>query len=538
MPTIKAFTDLTGSPSPLDGVYKLLILGPLGFVLGVAIGTVFARGLRRRHLHWSWALVALPPLLLLGPSIGVGTSTIGVAAIWASWKGCRWHREDGESGLDLAEIAAARVRPLDLLRSCASPRASGSPAEREVELAARRGEVPLGRDERGRILSIPLAGSAGRHTLVVGATGSGKTVTQTWLLLRAIERGEGAIVVDPKGDRTMLTRVRAAADAAGREFLLWTPTGPAVYNPYARGSETEIADKLLAGEPFSEPHYLRQAQRYLGHEVRILRIAGAEISLRSVVDHLDPGTLDLLTRDVDAVAAEATQAYLDGLSARQLADLSGVRDRLAIMAESDVGPWLDPGTSGKPRFDLLGAVHKGAVVYFALEADTRPLIARMLGVAIVQDLLTTVGALQGAPVPTTVAIDEFSAVAAEQVVRLFARARSAGFSLLLGTQELSDLRLPGRERLIDQVMGNLPLLIAHRQVVPASAEMIAAVAGTRGAWKVSRHSDGRSTRTRTRERVLDPGRVMTLAPGWAAVIVLAGTAGARIAQIFPPDRGL
>ncbi len=79
----------------------------------------------------------------------------------------------------------------------------------------------------------------------------------------------------------------------------------------------------------------------------------------------------------------------------------------------------------------------------------------MLGAAVVQDLQSTVAALQGEPAPTLVVIDEFSAVAAEHVVALFGRARSAGFSLLLGTQELSDLRLPGHERLLEQVLGNL-----------------------------------------------------------------------------------
>ena len=121
----------------------------------------------------------------------------------------------------------------------------------------------------------------------------------------------------------------------------------------------------------------------------------------------------------------------------------------------------------------------------------------MLGAAIVQDLQTTVAALQATPVTTLVVIDEFSAIAADQVVRLFGRARSAGFSLLLGTQELADLRLPGHERLLEQVLGNLSVLIAHRQVVPDSAELIASIAGTRGAWRVSRHSDGPTTRVRT-----------------------------------------
>ena len=176
------------------------------------------------------------------------------------------------------------------------------------------------------------------------------------------------------------------------------------------------------------------------------------------------------------------------------------------------------------------------MVYFSLESDSRPLLSAMLGAAIVQDLQTTVAALQSTPVPTLVVIDEFSAIAADQVVRLFGRARSAGFSLLLGTQELSDLRLPGHERLLEQVLGNLSALIAHRQVVPDSAELIASIAGTRGAWRVSRHSEGSTTRVRSRERVLEPSRVMSLGRGWAAVLVLGDGASARVTRIFPPTR--
>src|SRR6267154_1284168 len=148
-------------------------------------------------------------------------------------------------------------------------------------------------------------------------------------------------------------------------------------------------------------------------------------------------------------AAEATFSYLDALTSRQQRDLAGVRDRLAILVESDVGAWLDPDTACAGRVVLPEAVRERAVVYFRLEADTRPLLAQMIGAAIVQDLQTTVASLQGRPIPTMVVIDEFSAVAAEQVVRLFGRARSAGFSLILGTQEISDLRLPGRERLLE-----------------------------------------------------------------------------------------
>ena len=221
---------------------------------------------------------------------------------------------------------------------------------------------------------------------------------------------------------------------------------------------------------------------------------------------------------------------------RQQSDLAGVRDRLAIMAESDIGPWLDPQTADVERFDLLEAAKARAVVYFNLDADRRPLLAQMLGAAIVQDLQTTVAALQGRPMPTLVVIDEFSAIAPERVVGLFARAGGAGVSLVLGTQELADMRVPGREMLLEQVMGNLSVLIAHRQVVPASAELIAAMTETRGVWRTSRHGDGKFTRTRGLERALRAEQVMSLAQGWAAVIGLSDGGGVSIARIFSLKR--
>ncbi len=538
MPSSNTIPEGEIDPRAVIGQFTHWLLGAaVHCALGLALGMLAARVMRSRHLHWSWAAGGLVLLVLATPDLGGSAFTLAVAALFATVRGRRWHREDLEAGADLADLAARRRGPLDLLRSLA--RTAGLHL-RQAPGVARwlRGQgLLLGLDESHRAVSIPFGGGRdGRHTLVVGATGSGKTVTQTWIAMHAIEHGMGAIVVDPKGDGGMRQEVRRAALAAGRSFLEWTPEGDSVYNPFARGGASEIADKALAGERFTEPHYLRQAQRYLGHVVRALRGAGTEVSLRAIVEHLDPGRLEMLARALPEAEARTTFAYLDSLSNRQQSELAGVRDRLAILAESDVGPWLDPQTAGADRFDLLTAVSERAVVYFSLESDSRPLLTQMLGAAIVQDLQTAVAALQGRPVSTLVVIDEFSAVAAEQVVRLFGRARSAGFSLLLGTQELSDLRPPGRERLLEQVLGNLSVLVAHRQVVPSSAELISSVAGARGAWRLSRHSDGRTTRARTREPVLDPNRVMSLGRGWAAVLVLGDGASVRVARMLSPAR--
>jgi hypothetical protein len=523
-------------PVPLAHDLHMAFASGIRGVLALAVGALVARPLRARGLHWGWALTVLCPALLVRSALGPIATLTALGALSAAIRGRRWHREDLCSGGDLAALARSRPTPLLVVQSAVLRLI----AVRLVGMGRARlhsGELLLGREQGGRAVNVPFGAEAGRHSLVLGATGSGKTVTQSLMAVRAIERGMGAIVVDPKGDRGMRELLRRAAIDAGREFLEWTPAGPCIYNPYGHGGDTEIADRVLAGERFTEPHYLRQAQRYLGHVVRALRCAETEVGLQAIVEQLDPQALEMLLRDLPEAEALRGQAYLDSLTARQLRDLGGVRDRLAILTESDVGRWIDPATEDARRFELLSAARDAAVVYFNLESDSRPLLSQMLGAAIVQDLQSTVSALQGSPRPTLVVIDEFSAIAAEQVVALFGRSRSAGFSLVLGTQELSDLRPPGRERLLEQVMGNLSVLVAHRQVVPASAELLSRMAGTRGAWRMAWSSDGRTTRTRSAEPVLAPECLTTLPPGWAAVMALGRADGVRLTHVTSIGEG-
>jgi Type IV secretion-system coupling protein DNA-binding domain len=523
--------------APVEQVAGRLMAETIHLTVGLTLGLLVAHAMRSLHLRWTWAATALIAVMLTRTALGDGGAlTLGAAALCATVRGRRWQREDIETGADLADLAAGRRGPLDLARGLVR----GIEMRRGASAPSgwfRGGRLIVGHEQGGRAVTIPLGGTVGgTHTLVIGATRSGKTVTMTWMAARAIERAFATIVLDPKGDRDLRRELHDIAKLMGRPFVEWTPRGPSIYNPYARGSETEIADKVLAGERFTEPHYLRQAQRYLGHEVRVLRKAKLEVSLRALVHHLDPSRLEVLARSLPESDARGVHDYLDSLTMRQQNDLAGVRDRLAIMAESDIGDLLDPQTPDTERVDLLDAAKVGAVVYFNLEADRRPLLAQMLGAAIVQDLQAMVAALQARPVPTLVMIDEFSAIVPERVVGLFARASGAGVSLVLGTQELADLRVPGREALLEQIMGNLSVLIAHRQVVRASAELIAGVTETRGVWRTSRHGDGRLTRTRGFANALRAEQVMSLPQAWAAVVGLADGGSTSIARILSPRR--
>src|SRR3954469_7426415 len=525
---------MTGSP--LEPLQHMLISAAIALGGAALVTLSLVMFLRWLGLHWTWTL----PGVLLWPLLWSFDQTAAVCAagtaLFATVTGARWHYDDLRHGADRAQDARDRRTPLDAGRERLQRR-----AVRSGRWIDRRG-LAVGPDQRGRTVHIPIGTTSGRHALVVGATGSGKTVTQAFIAGQLIRAGHGAVVIDPKGDRLLRDELEHAARRERRTFRVWTPEGPGVYNPFAHGTDTELADKVLAGETYTEPHYLRQAQRYLGHAVRALRGMGYPVTVALLADAMDPAKLEVWARSLPDEDAKRVHDYVDSLSGEQKRGLAGTRQRLALLAASDVSDYLWRREPTRHNIDLLAAVRRRDIVLFRLDADRRPLLAGMLAAAIVQDLLTIAAELQHQPVPTVVLVDEFSAVAPGGVVRLFGRGRSAGLSLLLGTQELADLRPPDNPTLADQVLGNVTTLIAHRQVVPASAETVAAVIGTRGAWTTTERTgmflgasspSGDGTRTRTREFVIHPDTIKRLPTGTAPVIS-PGHTEPRITQMNHP----
>lgn len=504
-------------------------------ILAYGGGSVLAWWLRERGLHWSWVWLLVGAGLVLWYVTPVVSIAVLLVSLRAGREGARRQREDLYRGADFAQAALERPGPLQTLG-------------RLIELHKQRtrvaagawvigGRLTVGVDVRRLAVSIPAGGRSGSHTLILGATGSGKTVTAAWIGARQIEAGCGAVVIDPKGDRLLEGELARAAHRAGRPLLSWGPEGPLAYNPYASGADGAIADKALAGERFTEPHYQRQAQRYLGLAVKTMRLAGVTVTPASLAFHLDPRELEVCARNLPEAEAQRVHGYLDALTERQVRDLAGIRDRLSILSESDIGRWVNP-PDGR-GLDLGQAVRERAIVYLRLDADQRPLLSQMLAGALLSDLITLTASLQVRPIPTVVVIDEFAAIASAHVSRLFARARSAGLSLVLCTHELADLASV-RRGLREQVLANVSALIAHRQNVPDSAELIAAIAGSKPVWITSQLLDGptgriaRLSRHRDREYEIEPSLVTHLPTGVAVVITPGSPQRPAVARIHHP----
>jgi len=521
----------------LDALTELAIWIAAGIAIGLALAVV----LRIGGLRWSWALAGLPLAVLAWPLSWLLTGALLVAVSVAALCGNSWQGQDLERGGVEAESARDRRGPLTAFQGRRE-------RQRWRSCRVEDGRFALGETARGKVRTVPFGERQGTRAFVLGAPGSGKTVTLAAHALAYAEAGLPVVCVDPKGDASLRDALASTAKRLGRPFLAWTPNGPATYNPLGRGGPSEIADKALAGEEWSEPHYLRQAQRYLGLEVQALRDAGRwPASLASVTAHLDPHVLDSALDEVADDLALRTRQYLEGLSPRQRAELSGVRDRLAILCESELGPWLEPQEAA-PEIELGAAIANRSLVYFQLDSDRYPLASQMLGAAIVVDLVALSGELQGQALRGLVIIDEFAAVAAEEISRLLSRSRSAGLSVLLATQAFADLSVArmgdSTESLRRQVLSHVDYVVAHRQSEPEAADLLGQMAGTKPAWSVAKRagssfdpwrSDEELTKRRTREFVRHPDEFKRLGTGRAIVIEPASVREAERVRVWPSD---
>jgi hypothetical protein len=112
-----------------------------------------------------------------------------------------------------------------------------------------------------------------------------------WTVSRHMEAGFGVVVVDMKADRALALRLRAEAERRRQPFHFWSPDGGDRWNPLQRGNRSELKDKLIATEEFSERHYQAMYERYLINLFRTLEDKPQERHLRNVVRLLDPAAL-------------------------------------------------------------------------------------------------------------------------------------------------------------------------------------------------------------------------------------------------------
>ena len=447
-----------------------------------------------------------------------------------------------------AAIARAPPAPAAVPPTTSGP---ASPSEALAGGGCSTTSTPIGRTAAGELVAVERGDArSGRHFLVPGATGAGKTTTLGALLVDHVVRaGHGGVVLEAKNDAALLAAARSAADARGVPFRLFSAEGPSIYDPLAHGSVDERSERLIAVEDWGSADadfYRQAASPFLRLVIRVLDAGNAATTLAAVAAACSPDAL------VNAAAAagdvgllEEARELVTAIQPDQVRAVGGMRARLANLASSDLArSWLDPARE-EPRFDLRSVIAAGEVAYFRFDTDRTGNVGRAVAQMALLDLGAAASATMGEGVGTFVCVDEFGALEASALERLFVRGRAAGFSVALGTQTLADLSAAGpavRER----IGATVSAIVCHRIGEQADAEWIAGLIGTVPTWQTTIRTEGHArhtkegTRTRGWRFEVNPSELQRLGRGeaWVARLDRDDRRRARRALVVPPWRRL
>jgi hypothetical protein len=252
-----------------------------------------------------------------------------------------------------AGVAALQLRD--------SSRRRAGPPKPTFELVQLQNAIVLGRDVDSGGGVVLTDQQLNLHTVMLGTTGSGKTTTLLTILTDAVRRGVGAVAIDLKGSDGFVQQLAEAARAAGRPFHLWRLDGPGHWNPLAYGDPTELKDKLIGFERFTEPHYQRAAEFYLQRAIQVLRLADHEnpVTLGRVVNLLDPSKLQEMLRYVPTDVAGRIGTDLAGMSRDQKSAVMGLRIPPARRAAARSLPHPDGRQRGRLLQHQLEPLRRG-----------------------------------------------------------------------------------------------------------------------------------------------------------------------------------
>jgi hypothetical protein len=216
--------------TPLDGGVQTVMVGAL---IGIAAALGAQYLLAWRNLRWTWALIPAGVGVLATAALGSSESW-PIALALGGIVTARWafllERRDREAGGDARRRAREAVGIGDALAA-----RRGRASIRSGRFLGGGGFV-IGVDLRGKPVRLGFGGRSGRHGLLVGASGSGKSNALLWCVTRHVEADFGAVVVDMKGDQLLARRLEFEADRFGHPAL------HAVAKPGAARAPPEASD--------------------------------------------------------------------------------------------------------------------------------------------------------------------------------------------------------------------------------------------------------------------------------------------------------
>lgn len=399
------------------------------------------------------------------------------------------------------------------------------------------GETVLGNaTNTGKVITITDK-SLNTHCLVVGTTGSGKTVTVLNMVESFINRGLPVLYIDGKGTTELGERICAYAQERGIAGRMFSMTGKSVtYNPLYSGSYTSKKDRIIEVREWTQPHYKTIAEGYLQMVFSALDLLKEPVNFLNVAEYMNATALLNLNKsklragEINKEIADKVSALIKEQNFKQ-EDLNGLIAEIRNLARSEIGHLFKVDNAN--NLILEESLKRGEVIYMGLNPLQFPTLAGTLGRLIVNDFKATLD--PATPRQTLVVFDEFGVFSGEQVLNIINQGRSAGVCAVLTVQSTSDIGrtiTKNSEQFIEQVFSNCNNYLVHRVNSAKNAETLSQILGTEASEQLTtRVSDGvgvtgEGSIRATREFVYHPDMIKNLATGQA--IYLDRNTGAHV----------
>ena len=539
---------------------SLALLGVL-VLTGVGLGGAWLVRARTRLISRNWylAALALAALLALAIWLGVGLNVLLFlgGGLWIASAGSvaanRMRGFDKGGAGEALDHELSRVMFWTAWRERGSKPRVRVTSQGEVVVERRWPDdlpyVPLSADERGRVPR-----GEGRHILVLGGTGSGKTVSADRIALgRVLLDRIPALVLDPKGDPRLLHDLASLANAVGRPFIVFDPMDPASdrWDPLWSAEPGRTVARIVSPLQTSEPYYADTLRIHLGVVAEALQLLGLwPVSMPLLLDAAQVEQFASIRKRVRACGGpadllrrvEQQSAFLSSVSGRR--DIAGGTGRLRVVVGTSWREVLNPRSDGR-AVQLPRALRAGAIVLWRTWVEDLPDEAEAITALALADIVAAAKELRGAT-EWLVLLDEFGSVmegnASRGALGVLGRARSSGGQAIVVTQSAADIpTATGDESLRESLTDNFSAFVVHRQTSPESREWVSKLLGTRELWQstdrtggAGRHAEGAGSRRRVREFLVRPDQLKNLGVGEACVWTAAGPPPELVEVAIPP----
>jgi len=326
---------------------------------------------------------------------------------------------------------------------------------------------PFETSKKSRFRNVVLE-TAGRnlHTAIIGASGSGKTVSYIGptLAMDSLNPTIGTFTINPKGDlklkRFAFAGIHQHFKKTG-EFLnkiqvlsFSDKKHSLMYDPFLFGSEIssslDIQNKICGSMVFVNEFYKTVAYNFVGKFAAIMADEPKlryRLTLRHLVYYLgNPQAIAYLEQYIEKAT---NKENLNFLKNTDIKNLIGIQSHLSTFVDNaDLAHIFDD--FGRPCLNLISTLQDSGNVFIEVDTISKGAVSKSAGKMLIRDLQVLASKRDCEDLPRdnliSVNLDEFGSFAYPEFIDFLDKARSSGFLITLAFQDLANLEKEGLPR--------------------------------------------------------------------------------------------